>query len=292
LTQVKAAAGVCADTAGMQGTALLASLPGPLPARPPRPAPAAPAASVFLPKEHGSWSLALEPLALGLLVAPSSAGGALTVAALAGFFARRPFKALAAPAAARRREARATIVLFSALGVAGGFVVLVLGGIAPLWPLLPAAALAGLFAWFDAQNGSRDAAAEVAGSAAFALVPAALATLAGWSAASALTLAAVALTRSVPTVLLVRTNLRRAKGGRGGFLLPVLAAAGTAVGLTVLSAGALLPPWAALPAWGLFARSLWFASAFRPAWPARRIGMLEAVLGAAYVGAISLAYRG
>ncbi|HQY06456.1 MAG TPA: YwiC-like family protein, partial [Lacunisphaera sp.] len=60
--------------------------------------------AVFLPKEHGSWSLALEPLALGLLLAPSAAGGALLAAALAGFFARRPLKtALTAPASARRR---------------------------------------------------------------------------------------------------------------------------------------------------------------------------------------------
>ncbi len=283
-------AGVCADTAGMQGTALLASIPGSLPARPP--AAATTATTVFLPKEHGSWSLVLEPLLLGLFIAPSSAGGALTVTALAGFFARRPCKALAAADAARRRTARETVVLFSALGIAGLFVVYVLGGIAPLWPLLLAAPLAGLFAWFDAQNGSRDAAAEVAGSAAFALVPAALATLAGWPAGPALTLAAVALTRSVPTVLLVRTSLRRAKGGRGGLLLPVLGAAGAASVLTLLSARSLLPPWAALPAWGLFARSLWFASPFRPAWPARRIGLFEALLGTAYIGAIISAYLG
>ena len=51
--------------------------------------------AVFLPREHGSWSLALEPLALGLLVVPSAAGAALAAAALAGFFARRPLKAAA-----------------------------------------------------------------------------------------------------------------------------------------------------------------------------------------------------
>ena len=39
-----------------------------------------------LPKEHGSWSLALEPVAFGLLVAPSAAGAALALAAGLGFF--------------------------------------------------------------------------------------------------------------------------------------------------------------------------------------------------------------
>ncbi len=37
-------------------------------------------AQLTLPKEHGSWSLALEPVAFGLLVAPSAAGAALTLA--------------------------------------------------------------------------------------------------------------------------------------------------------------------------------------------------------------------
>jgi hypothetical protein len=274
----------------MQGTALLASFPRPAPAR--RTALAAPASSVFLPKEHGSWSLVLEPLALGLLVAPSSAGGALTVTALAAFFARRPFKALSAPAAKRRREARETVVMFSALGVAGLFVVLVLGGITPLWPLLLAAPLAGLFAWFDAQNGSRAAAAEAAGSAAFALVPAALATLAGWSAGPALALAGLALARSVPTVLTVRSSLRISKGESAGFSHPLLTAAGAAVGLTALGAFRVLPVWASLPAWALLARTLWFASPLRPSWPARKIGILEALLGVLYLLAITVAYRG
>ena len=290
MTQVKAPARLCGDTAGMQGTALLASFPRSATTR--RAAPATPASSVFLPKEHGSWSLVLEPLALGLLVAPSSAGGALTVAALAGFFARRPFKAFFAPAATRRREAGQAILIFSALGVAGLSVVLVLGGIASLWPLLLAAPLGGLFAWFDAQNGSRAAAAEVAGSAAFALVPAALATLAGWSAGPALALAALTLTRSVPTVLTVRSSLRLGKGEPAGFSLPLLTAAGAAVGLTALGAFRVLPAWAALPAWVLLARTLWFASPFRPSWPARRIGMFEAIAGLLYLAAITVAYQG
>ena len=274
----------------MLGTALLSSLPGSAHTR--QAAPPPPVASVFLPKEHGSWSLVLEPLALGLLVAPSSAGGALTVAALAGFFARRPFKAFFAPAATRRRAAGQAVLVFSILGITGLSVALVVGGIAPLWPLLLAAPLAGLFAWFDAQNDSRAAAAEVAGSAAFALVPAALATLAGWSAGPALALAGLALTRSVPTVLTVRNSLRLSKGEPAAFLLPLLTAAGAAAGLTVLGAFRVLPAWAALPAWVLLARTLWFASPLRPSWPARSIGILETLLGVIYLAAIAVAYRG
>jgi hypothetical protein len=250
-----------------------------------------PALSVFLPKEHGSWSLVLEPLALGLLIAPSPAGGALAVAALAGFFVRRPFKALFVPAATRRPGAASAVGLFAAITAAALAIVVVLGGVTPLWPLLVAAPLAGVFAWFDAQNGSRAAAAEVAGSAAFAIMPAVLATLAGWSAGAALALGCFALVRSVPTVLSVRCSLRRAKGEATGFVLPVLAAAGAAGAVSLLAAFHFVSGWTMLPAWGLFARTLWFASAWHPAWPARRVGMFEAVLGLLYVGAIAAAYR-
>lgn len=290
MTQVKAPARGWGDTAGMQGTAPLVSFPGSATTR--WPAPAAPVSSVFLPKEHGSWSLVLEPLALGLLVAPSAAGGALMVTALAGFFARRPFKAFFAPAATRRRAAGQAVLIFFALGFAGLSVALVLRGIGPLWPLLLAAPLGGLFAWFDAQNGSRAAAAEVAGSAAFALVPAVLATLAGWSAGPALALAGLALARSVPTVLTVRSSLRLGRGEPAGFSLPLFTATGAAAGLTALGAFQVLPFWAALPAWALLGRTLWFASPFRPSWPARRIGVLEAVIGLLYLAAIAAAYRG
>lgn len=272
----------------MQGTALTASFSRP--ATPRRPGPAAPVAPVFLPKEHGSWSLVLEPLTLGLLVAPSSAGGALTAAALAGFFARRPVKALFAPAATRRREAGRAVLIFCVLGIAGLSLVLVLGGIAPLWPLLLAAPLGALFAWFDAQNGSRAAAAEVAGSAAFALVPAALATLAGWSAGPALALAALALTRSVPTVLTIRTSLRIAKGEQADFILSLLVAAGAAVGLTLLGSFQLLPVWAAVAAWVLLARTTWFASPWRPIWSARQVGTFEAIAGLFYITGSAFAY--
>jgi hypothetical protein len=259
------------------------------PCVPPRARPPVP--SVFLPKEHGSWSLVLEPVALGLLIAPSFAGGALAVAALAGFFARRPCKALFAPAASRRRGVGSAVVLFSVVAAVAMAIVLVMGGVKPLWPLLLAAPLAVLFAWFDSQNGSRAAAAEVAGSTAFAIVPAAFATLAGWSVETAMALAVLALTRSVPTVLAVRCSLRQAKGEAVGFALPLLAAGVAACGVSLLAAFQLTPLWAALPPWLLFARTLWFAGPARPAWPARRVGMFEALLGLLYVGVSAAAYH-
>ncbi|MFZ5496891.1 MAG: YwiC-like family protein [Verrucomicrobiota bacterium] len=263
-----------------------------LPAMPLPSARSAPAGTVFLPREHGSWSLALEPLALGLLSAPSWAGGALVAAALAGFFARRPLKAaLGALATPRRVAARKALVVLSGLAFAGCSEMVVLAPWTAAWPLLPAAVLGLVFTWFDSQGESRAAAAEIAGSAAFACLPAAMATLAGLSAATALALAVLALARSVPTVLVVRGYLRMAKGGAPARTLPLLATGSAALALLALGAAQLAPRVAGLLGVLLLVRAAWLLGPWRPAWPASRIGMLEALLGLLCVGVMAAAYR-
>ena len=234
----------------------------------------------------------LEPLALGLLAAPSPAGAALALAALAGFFARRPLKAALAPEfTARRRTARKTVVMLSALAVAGLFETLVLDGVTALWPVLLAAPLGGLFVHFDRQNESRAAAAELAGSATFALLPAVFATLAGWSWPAALALAALALARSVPTVLTVRTCLRLAKGQKADARWP-LAAGAVALGVIgALASHRLVPGLSVGLVALLLLRTGFFVTSLRPAWPASRIGMIEAAIGVLYVGVLAFAYH-
>lgn len=266
----------------MSATAELNLPPRVMSAKPP--SPVRPATSVFLPKEHGSWSLALEPLALGLLVAPSWGGGALAGAALAGFFARRPLKAaLDSADSPRRTTARRALGLWAMLAVVGLVEMLVLAPWVALWPLLPAAFLGAVFVWFDAQGDSRAAAAEVAGSAAFAFVPAAFATLAGLSTVAALALAVLALARSVPTVLVVRTCLRLAKGALASRAMPLQVSAAALTALVVLGAKELVPLVSVVFGALLFVRALWLLGPWRPAWPAKRIGMMEAILGLLYV---------
>jgi hypothetical protein len=247
------------------------------------PGAAAPVA-VFLPKEHGSWSLALEPLALGLLLAPSAAGGALLAAALAGFFARRPLKAAwAATASSRRRESRVALAILAGLAVVGGLEVLVLAGVAALWPLLLAIPLGLLFAHYDAQGEGRAASAEIAGSATFAVLPAVFGTLAGWSAPAALALAVLALVRSVPTVLTIRAFLRQRKGESAGSAAPVLAAGLGLILVLALAAAGLVSWLAAGGALLLLGRTAWLLGPWRPAWSARRAGMTEGGLGVSYL---------
>ena len=86
---------------------------------------------IVWPREHGSWSLALEPLALGLLVAPSLAGTWFALAVLAGFLARRPLKMAVKDAKPERRAAARGLLAVCGIVAGGAFgACVVLGGVA------------------------------------------------------------------------------------------------------------------------------------------------------------------
>lgn len=233
-------------------------------------------ASVFLPKEHGSWSLALEPIALGLLVAPSPAAGALAMAAISAFFLRRPVKRLGA----HRGSQSARAVLLLGLCAMGSFATaVVLGGWTPLLWLTPTLPLAGLFLHWDRQNESRATQAELAASSIFAFLPAAMAAQAGLTAKAAIALGVLVLARSLPTVLIIRTYLRRRKGHRVSAAPAVMATALTLTAVFGLTMRNHLPWIAAILAAGAALRLLLLVPAFAPDWPARKIGSGEACFG-------------
>jgi hypothetical protein len=243
-----------------------------------------PVATVFLPREHGSWFLVLEPLALGLLIAPSWAGGALAAATLSGFFARRPLKPAFAPVpSARRQIARRTLAMWALLAGVGLWEAVILGGALALWPLAPAAMLGGWFLSLEMQGENRAAEAEVAGSTACAFVPAACATLAGASVITPLVLAALALARSVPAVLVVRASLRGRREGHTAWIVPGLASLLACGALAALAWHHLVSPLAFVLGGLLLLRAAWLLSSLCPAWPARRIGQAEGVWGIFYV---------
>ncbi|MDP2139162.1 MAG: YwiC-like family protein [Candidatus Didemnitutus sp.] len=249
--------------------------------------------SLVLPKEHGSWSLAFEPVALGLLVAATPAGFALAATIVAGFFVRRPLKlAIMLPAGdPRRRPALAWALGFSAVACAALTGTAWFGSWSALWPLLLCAPLGATFLWFDLRNEMREAEAELAGSAAFALAPAAFATLAGWNAPAALGLAALMLTRSIPTVLTVRSYLRLTKNLPTQPLDAIAAAVFALTAITILALRGAVPLVGALLAAGLLARTVVFVTRWRPAWSAKRVGMLEGFIGLVYLGGLAIAYR-
>jgi hypothetical protein len=246
---------------------------------------------LVLPKEHGSWSLALEPLALGILAAPSAAGGSLAVAAAAGFLMRRPLKLLlSGKSDPRFGRALAVTTLLSLLAVSGLVAALAMGGLNNLWLLAPAA-IAGLgFVWFDSRNEGRQEAAELCGVLAFGILPAAFAKLAGWSLIASLALAAVMLVRSVSTVLLVRTFLRRKKGYAAS---PATALIASVLGFCLIACLVFshLAPWPAMVfAFLLAAGAFWVLGGNRR-FTARQIGIAEMCFGLLMILTLAATWR-
>jgi hypothetical protein len=246
---------------------------------------------VTLPKEHGSWSLAFEPVVLGLLATPSLAGLPFALAIAAAFLARRPLRLVVYDRHPARRAA-AWRALVGCGGIAGlGLTsAIALGGIAWLGALAPAIICGSLFVAFDLRKDNRAALAELAGTLAFASLPLAFARLGGATTTGAAALAFAMAVRSVPTVLCVRTAVRARKTGELNPVASVLAAI-AALGLALFLARTSLAPWtlAALAA-GLMARTFLLLVFPRPPLRARTLGIIEAVIGAVFVLACGLTW--
>jgi hypothetical protein len=230
--------------------------------------------AVLLPREHGSWSLALEPLALGLVAAPSWPGACFAIGALALFLARRPWQV------SRRGDQRARLA-FAILGLvaAAAFVEGARHAVGGTIHALVFALVAGaVFAWFDQRKAGREVTAELVGAACFAIFPATIALAAGREGGIATMLSAFALARSTTTILAVRTFLRRRKG-ESVAPWPAWMAAGIATAtfstLAVVTGNWVPAVWSVV----FVLRTGWLLRRNPPRLQARHLGMAEAALG-------------
>lgn len=251
--------------------------------------------TVAFPIEHGGWGIALEPLALGLIVAPTLAGVGLAVATLGAFLARHPLKLLAADRRNRRRFPRTKLaerftLLYGAVTLLG-----LLTAVAAssdkrfLLPLVLAAPLAAVQLVADAKGESRTLWPELAGSIAMASVAASLALAAGWSWPESLGLWAVLTARVVPTILYVRERLKLLHGKdarKTSVIIFHLAALILILWLVWIKA---VPILAAVALFILILRAVF---GFSLGWPktAKGIGISELGFGALTVLAVALGH--
>jgi hypothetical protein len=173
--------------------------------------------TVALPVEHGGWGLSLEPVVLGMLLAPSLAGLCLAFATVGAFLARHPLKiAVADWRRARRfprtRMAEAFAALYSAIALLSFVAALWLGPAELLIPLAAALPLAVIQLAYDFTSRSRALLPELSGATAMAAVVASLVLAGGWRLATGLALWAILVARVLPTILYVRARLRAARG--------------------------------------------------------------------------------
>ncbi len=221
--------------------------------------------SIALPTEHGGWGFTLEPILLGLLVAPTWAGFGLAAATAAVFLARRPVKLVSTDLVRKRRLPRTRMALSFALGygvlAAAGMVLAVLAADGPFWwPLMVAIPFAAISLRADAQSRNRALLPELAGGIAMGSAAAAIAMAADWDWAPAFGLWLVLAARSYAAIIFARAQVRRrqrpaATIGRGSMaaqvaaILVVSLAAALAIvpllsalAIFLLGAGCLLQP--------------------------------------------------
>jgi hypothetical protein len=226
-----------------------------------------------LPAEHGGWSFLLEPAALGLLVAPSWAGGAIAMGAIAAFLARHPLK-LAGQDYLRGRRYPRTLVC-EQLAASYGLVALLLFALAPMSALVALAAavpFAGAQFVFDVRNRGRALMPEMAGVIGSGAIAMSIAIAGGRPLAIAAALWLLVALRAVPSILYVRATLR------GGSRPAMLIAHAAAVAIA-----AMVHPLTAIPFGGLLVRALPRTDA-----RAKTIGLREVAYGTATILLIAL----
>ncbi|MEZ5202871.1 MAG: YwiC-like family protein [Acidimicrobiales bacterium] len=249
--------------------------------------------AVAIPTEHGGWGLTLEPVVLGLLVAPSIAGTCIGLAAIVAFLARTPLRIVLVDLRRRRWLPRSAVAL--AVFGADATVLAVLGGLAiartdtaTWWPLAAMAPFIAVELAYDARSRSRRLVPELAGAIGVSGVVA-LVALAGGAATSVATaawllLAARALT-SIPTVRDQVAGLHGRPRDRRRVLLFDAAALATAGAAVAVTTSALLGATTVL--------AVVLTQHLLERWPAPRaaiLGARQAVLGTVLVVLASIGF--
>jgi hypothetical protein len=236
--------------------------------------------TIALPPEHGAWGFLLEPILIGLGIAPSVPGIGLAVAVGGAFLARHPMKIALVDRLHGRRYARTALaeraaLVYSLIALAGLAATVALAGVKPLLPLLLAAPLALLLFLGYSRNRGRDLVPELAGASALAGTATGIALAGNASTGLALALWAILLARDIPSILYVRARLRLERGKP--FSRPEVVVANTlAVGwITGLAVIGLVPALAAVAVAILGLRALWGLSRYRRPARVQAIGFME-----------------
>lgn len=176
--------------------------------------------TVAVPSEHGGWGLTLEPVLLGLLIAPSMVGVMLGVGAFVTFLVRTPLKLIVIDVRHKRWLNRSRLAMRFAVGE---LVMLAVIASAALWaagwswlvPVVIAAPLVGTEFWFDVRSRGRRLLPELCGSVGIASVVAAIVLAGGHSANLAVGAWMVLSARAVGAIPFVRVQIARLRGVSG-----------------------------------------------------------------------------
>ncbi len=242
--------------------------------------------SIALPTEHGGWGFTLEPILLGLLVAPSASAWEISAAALGIFLARRPVKILSTDLVRGRWLPRSKIALIFALIYGGTAIAGAIGALFTadgpfLIPVLVAAPFALLALRADAHSKNRALVAELSGSIAMGATVAAITIAGGWDLAPAFGLWLILAARDVAAISLVRGQVRRVHdkpvGAKSIYIVQTVS-----ILVVAIAAVAGIVPWLGVLAIGVVALVA-VVSLNRDPVPAKVIGWTQMGVGLAVV---------
>lgn len=258
--------------------------------------PSIPLKSIALPAEHGGWGFLFEPLLLGLLLAPSAAGGWISVGALGAFLARHPLKLALNDLLRGRRSPR----LGPSLGFAAGYGAVATAGFSLAFltqdariflPLLAAVPLALVQLHYDARNQGRNLLPEMVGALAPGALASAVLMAGGWALSLALVPWLLLALKAATSILYVRARLRLDRGSAADRGV-VWISHGAAIALAGAFAAAERGPWLAAVAFAtLTLRAGFGLSALRKPMRPQRLGFREVAYGLLTVLLVATGYR-
>ena len=263
----------------------------------PRPAPADPVSlkAVALPAEHGGWGLLMEPILLGLVLAPTAAGLAVAVAAIGAFLLHHPLKLTLQDARRRTLYPRTRIAI--RIGLA--YLALAVGGLGAAWaagepvflvPLALAIPGAAVQLGCGVYGSGRLLVAELVGAMALAATAPSIVLAGGLASVVAILVWAALAARAVGSIIYIRARLRRDRGLGGSAVPALLIHAGATAGVAGMAAAGLVS-WPAVAAFAvLLARAGWGLSPWHALARPRTVGFQELGYGAVSTALFAIAF--
>jgi len=250
---------------------------------------------VALPVEHGAWSFLLEPVILGLVLAPSMAGTCLGIAALAAFLIRHPLRLVAIDYRKGTRYPRTAlaerfVLACAALAALFAGAALELSGHEFVIALFVAAPLATAALVLDLTGRGRNLAAEIGGSVALGASVTAIVLSGGGSPRVAWMAWFLLALRAVTAIIYVRARLELERTGDSPvFMVTLVQAIALMVVLALMSFE--LAPALAVVAFAilLFRAAFGLLSSSRGVRP-QVVGMQEVALGVATVALLAMGF--
>lgn len=254
-----------------------------------------PAKSIALPVEHGAWGFLFEPLAAGLLLAPSLAAPFITLLTVGAFLTRQPLKFLLGDWLQKRRLPRTEIatrfvLIFGGIAMTGMLGSVFFGTLDSLIPFAVTTPIVVYLIIQDAARRTRELLPEILAAFALASSVAVLALADGFASSFALALWTIMLARLIPSVLYVRSRLRLEKGKEFSRFVPITAHLIALASVVVFYSVSLASVLTVLMAAFLTGRAAVGLSKYRQILKAKIIGVWEVIYGVLYALSIVVGY--